>query len=278
MKHFKINLYEYFGFEKKGKGGILITYIPDDVEWLDKKIRPAMLVIPGGAYISCAEREKEPVALKFMASGFAAFTLEYSTLTTYPVPLFEAMMAIRYLRDNQTELGINKIAVTGFSAGGHLAGLLSTTTKDEMLELFSDTNFSLPDAVILCYPVVTLKDNLTHLDTRKNITGNDENLYEKLSIENRIRKNSSPAFIWHTVEDDVVPVENSLLIAAAYRKANVSFSLHLFEKGWHGLSLANIETSNDTKEDHELEYVGKWFDLALDFLINHGFNIDIKRK
>lgn len=275
MKHFKINLYEYFGFKKKGKGGILTTYIPDDVEWLNKKIRPAMLVIPGGAYISCAEREKEPVALKFMANGFAAFTLEYSTLTTYPVPLFEAMMAIKYLRDNQTELGINKIAVTGFSAGGHLAGMLATTLEEEMLEL--NINFALPDAAILCYPVVTLKDEFTHLDTRKNITGNDESLYEKLSIENRVKENSSPVFIWHTVDDDVVPVENSLLLASAYRKLKVPFSLHIFEKGWHGLSLANRETSNDTKEDHELEYVGKWFDLALDFLINHGFNIDIKR-
>lgn len=277
MRHFTIDLYEYFGLTRNGSGGILTAYIPDRIDPLSKRIRPAVVVIPGGAYHFCSEREKEPVALKFMANGFAAFTLEYSTDTAYPIPLYEAMMAIAYLRENQEALGIDKIAAVGFSAGGHLTGLLATATEEEIAALFQKRqSFSRPDAVVLCYPVVTLRDGLTHPETRKHITGNRKQLYEALSLENRVGANSAPAFIWHTVEDDAVPAENSWVLASAYRKCNVPFALHLFEKGRHGLSLANIETDDTFGGDRTMESVGKWMELALDFLNAHGFDIKVQ--
>ena len=128
---------------------------------------------------------------------------------------------------------------------------------------------------MLSYPVATLGE-YTHEATCRIITGGSGELREMLSNEKRVTPDSAPAFIWHTYEDNAVPVENSLLLASAYRKAGVPFALHIFERGWHGLSLCNAETNNQTADDRSVSEVAEWFPLSVDWLNARGFTVRVK--
>lgn len=196
--------------------------------------------------------------------------------TLFPVPLLEAVMAMIYLRENAAKYGLDPahLAAIGFSAGGHLAGMLSMLWEEpEIVSVLGDrVKDARPDAVVLSYPVITMGER-THGGTRDVITGGSEVLLQRLSLENRVSKKAAPAFLWHTQEDDCVPVENSLLLASAYRKAGVPFAMHIFEHGPHGLSLVSSETNDQTEYDTQLAPVGKWFSLSLDWLKSRGFAV-----
>ena len=111
-----------------------------------------------GGYTMLSDRESESVALKYLDKGFTSFALSYSVNAKYPTPLTEAMLAVRYIRDNADKYGIdkNKVCAIGFSAGGHLAGLLATVKPDEVQHINKSMNDVMPNAVILSYPVVTM--------------------------------------------------------------------------------------------------------------------------
>lgn len=136
----KVDLYEYFGRERCGKEkGSLTAYLHTPIREMGiKERRPAILVIPGGGYAFVSGREGEPVALAFYAQGFNAFVLDYSVAPAfhYPAPLLEAGMAMLYIRERADALGCteDKIAAIGFSAGGHLAGLISLFYEDKALK------------------------------------------------------------------------------------------------------------------------------------------------
>lgn len=276
MLYEKIDLYEYFGVERQGSAeGYLTVYMRSQSNEIAKKLRPSIVVAPGGGYGFRSDREAEPVALKFVDAGYAAFVLDYTIKTRFPVPLVEACMAVAYVRENAERLGLDgNVAAIGFSAGGHLVGMLATMfdAKEVKDVLGTRARLSRPDAVILSYPVVTMGEP-THGGTRDIITGGSAELVERLSVEKRVSKDSVPAFIWHTAADDCVPVEHSLMLAAAYRKNNVPFALHIFEKGWHGLSLMSEETCDMTDKDKAIASVGAWVALALDWLKDRGFYV-----
>lgn len=270
-----IDLYAYFGIERKGAtGGFLQPYVRTPSHEIKRKSRPAMLVLPGGGYHVISEREGEPVALRFLAAGYSSFVLGYTVGAAYPVPLTEACMAMTYIRKNAEKYCVDPdhIAAVGFSAGGHLCGMLATMTAErEVREKFGRS--ARPDAVVLSYPVISMEDGITHEGTCRIISGDGAVCKDKLSLEKRVTGDSVPAFIWHTAEDDCVPVENSMLLASAYRKAGVPFALHIFEKGWHGLSLCDAEVDDRTEAQVQLTHVGKWADLALDWLNARGFAV-----
>ena len=274
----KIDLYKYFGVERKSDGGFLKTYVREVISEIKPKLRPAMLVIPGGAYCMLSEREGEPVALEYMLHGYSSFVLQYSVHTKFPIPLLEACMAVIYLRKHAKMYCIDEshIAAIGFSAGGHLAMMLVNFCEDKEIKkiLKEDSSFAKISALILSYPVVSLL-TYAHTGSRDIITGGDKQLCERLSMEKHITENSPPTFIWHTVTDDCVQVENSFMLAAAYKKAGVPFALHLFENGEHGSSLCNNEIHDQTTKDYALENNSKWFDLSLDWLSEHGFTVRI---
>ena len=278
MIYEKVDLYRYFGIERGEQAeGYLTAYVPDPlVPEIKAKLRPGMLVIPGGGYWFRSGREKEPVALAYLREGYCAFTLDYSVQALFPVPLLEAAMAMIYLRENAAKYGLDPahLAAIGFSAGGHLAGMLSMLYEEpEIVSVLGERAMNArPDAVVLSYPVITMGE-LTHGGTRDVITGGREELLQRLSLEKRVSKKAAPAFLWHTQEDDCVPVENSLLLAAAYRKAGVPFAMHIFEHGPHGLSLISPETSDQTEYDTRLAPVGKWFSLSVDWLKSRGFAV-----
>jgi acetyl esterase/lipase len=275
----KVDLYEYYKKPKKqGYKGILSVYLHDESpEWEGEgRFRPALLVLPGGAYAYCSDREAEPVALTFLAKSFNAFVLDYTCAPTasYPTQLLEASMAMAYIRENAKEFHIleDKVAVMGFSAGGHLACSVSTLYAENVVKeyLKEKAKFVRPDLMVLGYPVI-LTNELTHLETKDNISNFDEKVAEFLSLEKHVDKNCPPAFIWTTTNDDDVPSENTLEIACAYKRAGVSFELHMFEKGLHGLSLSNIETSGDINPQCNNKAVNKWLELIDTFFKANGF-------
>ena len=266
----KIDLYQYFGLKRKdGEEGYLNVYLPEAPEY-PTRVRPAMLVIAGGGYGYVSPREKECVALAYVAQGFAAFTLEYSVAPVkFPAQLIEGAMALTYIRENAGELAVkpDKVAVVGFSAGGHLTGMLGTLFDRAEVKAALKEKAALvrPDAVILSYPVITGGEK-AHKGSFYNLCGEKNvKLQEELSLENCVNANSSPAFIWATVDDDCVPSENSLYMALAYKAAGVPFELHIFESGVHGLSLATEETGwvNIPAQ--------KWLNLSLTWLKSRGF-------
>ena len=268
MIYEKVDLYRYFGIERGEQAeGYLTAYVPDPlVPEIKAKLRPGMLVIPGGGYWFRSGREKEPVALAYLREGYCAFTLDYSVQTLFPVPLLEAAMAMIYLRENAAKYGLDPahLAAIGFSAGGHLAGMLSMLYEEpEIVSVLGERREERASRRrrSLLPPSSRWGSGRT-AGTRDVITGGREELLQRLSLENRVSKKAAPAFLWHTQEDDCVPVENSLLLAAAYRKAGVPFAMHIFEHGPHGLSLISPETNDQTECDTQLAPVGKWFLLS----------------
>lgn len=229
------------------------TYIANDGD-----CRDALLVIPGGGYsVVCHHSEGEPIALAFAARGYNTFTLNYRAkpgVYQYPTQLIDASRAMLYLRENAKELKINasRIFAVGFSAGGHLCGSLATmyNYKEVVDEFGAERARGIrPDGVILSYPVTTMH-GATHKGSFENLTGMKyenipEYVAERLSIDTALTSESSPMFVWHTVEDELVPVEGSLILGLALVRNNLPHRISIFPYGPHGLTLSNGVTAKD---------------------------------
>lgn len=225
-------------------------FVPNLVSYLheDEKIRPCMLVIPGGGYSVVAPSEGEIVARKFYEKGFQAFVLTYTTnfLLAEPLkkqPMYDLSRAIRVIRRNADEFCVipNQLALCGFSAGGHLAGSVCVHSQDIIDENKQYAGISnRPDAAILSYPVITTGEYASKVSFRA-LLGDDAGVkeLEYMSLEKQVSADTPPCFLWQTVTDESVPVENSYLFADACRKQQVTFAHHVFSTGEHGLSLAD---------------------------------------
>lgn len=270
-----VDLYEYFKSARGGaERGTLTCYRHTQVEEFGvRRLRPAMLVIPGGAYAVQSQKEAEPVALRFFAAGFDCFLLHYDTAPHgYPMPLEQAAMAMLYLRRERERLDLTgKIAAVGFSAGGHLCGCISLLWRDSALaERFGDECGGIrPDASALGYAVITSDERYRHTDSFVNFCGGRVS-FEAYSLEKHVPKDAPPMFVWATGEDDFVPRENSLLLYAALRQAGVSAELHIFEKGGHGFSVSDFESNGDYAGQSCYLRAARWVDMALDFFAAHG--------
>lgn len=267
----RIDLYEHFGVERpQGCSGYLDVYTHDtSAEFSKNRIRPAMLVIPGGGYGYCSPREKEPIVFSYLSKGFNCYALEYSVYeqAKYPNPVLEAVMAVLYIRQTAKELATDpeKVCGVGFSAGGHLLGMLVTAYQNKEIKevLGNEVLNARLDGAIFSYPVI-LTDN-THKASIKHITGGDNTLIPVVDVSKNINENSTPAFIWTTVDDGAVPSESSLELAYAYKRAGVPFELHMFQKGVHGLSIATSEVNSPNQA------VAVWVNLSLTWLNERGF-------
>lgn len=219
----------------------------------DRGTRPAMLVIPGGGYSEvCHEREGEPIALAFAERGLNAFVLNYRVGPTdhYPAQLIDASRAILYIRENATVLGVDpeRVYAVGFSAGGHLAGSLAIlhSDPDVLAALGIAKGENRPTAAVLAYPVVSCFTE-THGPSFENLLGRpafDIAAEERsaVSLEYNVGADSAPLFIWHTAEDEIVPTDGSLALAATYVRHRLPVMLHLYPYGPHGLALADKRT------------------------------------
>jgi acetyl esterase/lipase len=204
-----------------------------------------ILILPGGGYANLAAHEGEGYAEWFVAHGFTAYVLKYrlgSHGYRHPTMLNDAARALRLVRGFARRDGLDpeRIGVIGSSAGGHLAATLATRFELAHADVTDpiDQESARPDLAILCYPVVTLLE-FAHAGSRRNLLGDTPpvDLVRLLSAELQVTPATPPCFIWHTVEDRGVPVENALLFATALRRAGVPFALHVYETGAHGLGL-----------------------------------------
>ena len=207
----------------------------------------AVVVCPGGAYMSLAmDHEGLQIARWLNGHGVTAFVLRYRLGPKYhhPVMLGDVLRAIRYARAHAAELGYaqDRIGIWGFSAGGHLASTAGThfsngvASDADPLERLS----SRPDFMILAYPVISMEPPYAHEYSRKMLLGDhpDPKMIELLSNEKHVTKETPPTFLFHTSDDEAVPVENSVMFYLALRKAGVPAELHIYAHGQHGVGLA----------------------------------------
>ena len=225
--------------------------------------RPCLLICPGGGYGFCSEREAEPIALHFLPEGFNVFVLWYSVAPNrFPTQLCEvaAVMELIYENTDNWNCDTNKIAIMGFSAGGHLAAHYSTMFDcSEVRETFKSSKC--PNASVLCYPVITADFACTHQGSIINLLGHKPENQEEtdyFSCNKQVKESTPPAFIWHTAEDGAVPVVNSLLYANALADKNIPFELHIYPHGGHGLSTSDKHTVDDVTD--VVEYNSVWID------------------
>ena len=209
---------------------------------------PAVVVCPGGGYVRlAANHEGRQVASFFNSLGVAAFVLRSRLGPRYhhPVELGDVQRAIRLVRARAASWSIDpaRIGVIGFSAGGHLAMTASTLADagDPRASDPIDRVSSRPDFAVLGYPVISMTEAWTHQGSKTALLGAnpDAALAARLSGERAVTKDTPPTFLFHTDADTTVPAENSVHYYLALRRASVPAELHIFEKGGHGVGLAN---------------------------------------
>ncbi len=238
------NVYEAFGLDRAGSGGTLTAWsvqTPPSVS--AKRRRPAVLILPGGGYEHVSLREGEPVALRFLARGWAPFVLDYSVAPSrFPVALREAALAMRLIREKGAALEADpgQVACVGFSAGGHLAGTLATLFDAPEVADLAQPTVARPDALGLCYPVA-VSHGPTHEASFTNLCGEDQTLRTRLSLDRLVRGDMPPTYLWCTRDDGSVPCRNSLVLAQAMAEAGVDFACHVYRHGKHGLATADVQ-------------------------------------
>lgn len=209
---------------------------------------PAVVICPGGGYANLASNhEGRQVANYLNSLGVVAFVLRYRLGPRYhhPIELGDAQRALRTIRSHSADwrLDPTRIGIMGFSAGGHLAMTASTHFDAGNLSATDavDRAGSRPDFTILGYPVISMIEPWTHQGSRNNLLGNTQNteLARSLSGEQSVTKETPPTFIFQTNADTTVPAENSVYYYLALRKSGVPAEMHIFEKGPHGVGLAN---------------------------------------
>ncbi len=252
----------------------LALYIQENYpDTYGERRRPLVLICPGGGYEHVSVREGEPVAFHFLTAGCHAAVLWYDISkqgVTYPQALKELAWSVAYIREHADQYAIDpdKILVAGFSAGAHLAASLGCFWDKEWLEqemqmVRADYQ---PNGMILAYPVIT-SGTFAHRGSFEKLLGEkaSDALEEELSLEKQVTDKVPPVFMWHTIEDETVPLENSLMFAAALRKAGVPFEYHIFPHGGHGYALATKETA--MKAGAEIDpQCEQWIDLCKNWL------------
>lgn len=242
----------------------LTVFLPDS----SKANGTAIIVIPGGAYAGLAyNHEGIAVAQKFAEQGVTAFLLKYRLPSDLIMidrsigPLQDAQRAIQIVRERASEWKIdpNKVGVIGFSAGGHLASTLGTHYKQAVIDNKANTNLR-PDFMALIYPVITMGE-LTHQGSKENLIGKDAsqeqvNLY---SNEKQVDATTPVTFLVQAGDDNVVPIQNSLMMYEAIIKAGGKAEMQLYQAGGHGFGLNNRTTSD------------KWFDHCINWLKENKF-------
>ncbi|MGV9378152.1 alpha/beta hydrolase [Nonomuraea sp. NPDC003707] len=229
---------------------------------------PAVVVLPGGAYHHLADHEGAPVARWLNSLGIAAFVVRYRIAPhRHPLPLLDAARAVRWVRHHAASTGVDpaRVGVLGFSAGGHLAGLLATEAGSMLPEGPHDAVDRAdprPGLAVLCYPVAALTGPAAHQGSAANLLGPDapEPVRSELSLGDRVGPATPPMFLWHTADDEAVPVENTFQVARSLARHRIPLEVHVYPTGRHGLGLAEADP-----------VVGDWTGRCAAFLRSRGW-------
>lgn len=279
----------------------LTTYILDAPYYSERK--PLIIVCPGGGFLDCSPSEGECVALHFNREGYHAAVLEYSTEASapgkcdYPKPLYDMAEAIKTIRNNAEDWNVDiaKITILGFSAGGNLCALYENSWNSELLKEIGTSKQLKPNAVILCYPLTDGKLSQNEIIKSKKaiadmeqITGQGnknmllKNFWKKCNIAKygtknptegelekanpigKVNSDTPPTFIWTTFGDDILSPLHSINYAAELFAKGIPCELHIYEKGQHGLSLADKTSAKKLSEVDQ--HVATWSKLAVQWL------------
>lgn len=289
---------------------VMTTYLFDPaLLGIGGRKRPAVLIMSGGAYFSCSDVEGEPVALAFAALGYHAFTLKYSTYGAeaflnhfqgmqpkpecqHPAPMRDIAKAMMTIKERAGEWNIDadRIAVCGFSAGGHNAAMFAANWQNPVITDYfrRDKEVFRPAACILGYGIsdyVYMKENIAKDPNPFNkmffAASNtaflgapevSEELLDEVSPARHVTDNMPPTFIWATAQDELVPVQHSIRMAHALADAHIPFEIHIFEEGPHGLSLATQASA--PAKDQIYPDAAKWVGLA-DAWLQKRFALDM---
>lgn len=293
----------------------LTGYILDDCVALEKGIkRPAIIICPGGAYLSLSGSEAQPVAVRFASMGYHTFVLEYSVFNEgdesnqidfskplkakehcqFPNPMLEIGKAMLILREHSEEwlIDTERIGVCGFSAGAHNASMYACYWHSELFtNYFNKPKEMFKPAVCICG--YTLSDYVYMRQHSKNVGGMDKAFndasntsylgtteptkeqLEQVSPALHVTEYMPPTFLWATSTDDMVPVQHTIRLSHALADHSIPFEMHIFEKGQHGLSLAN--QSSAAAKTWINPDVTKWVDLCEAWLIKR-MKIDLPEK
>ena len=229
----------------------------------------AVVIFPGGGYQHLSmEKEGSDVANWLAGAGVTTFVVRYRLGPNYhhPTMLGDAQRAIRIVRARAAEWNVDprRLGVIGFSAGGHLASTAGThfdvgkAADADPVERAS----SRPDFLLLIYPVITMRDSLTHAGSRRNLIGLEAapDLVRLMSNETQVTRDTPPTFLVHSTDDKTVPVENSLLFYEALKRNGVPAEMHVFEYGGHGFGLAPRD-----------RVLSSWTTLCESWMRRHGW-------
>lgn len=244
---------QYNTIKVEAKGSLeyarLVTYFLDNTEEIDtKRIRPLILLCPGGGYVMTSDREAEPIAMQFLAAGFHVAILRYSVAPArYPVALREVAWSMAWLRTHAEEYHIdkNRIITMAFRLvviwlhPMEISGKTMSSSQRSLAwkqSCFARMDRSLAIRVISSGPKA-------HRDSFTSLLGEHyDELVDAMSLENQVNENVPPTFLWHTETDDLVPVENSILFFNALHEHHIPVEMHIYPIGGHGISLATEET------------------------------------
>ena len=285
----------------QGREDVTLTaYLLDNCFDMDpQRRRPAVLICPGGGYQYCSDREAEPVAMKFAAMGYHTMILRYSVAGTapekamaaYPMALVDIAKAMWVIRQQADAWLVDpdRIAICGFSAGGHLCAELAVHWQEPWLseKLGSPNEMLRPNAAILVYALTDVVAQDQYMRDSQFPGGGEVNAtllgHEDLSPEEERRispayhvtDNCPPCFLVHASDDFLVPVENALNMAGALTKAGVPYSLHVYETGSHGFSVADETSSTMDFELHPnaagwVELAHRWMKEHMPLTVLHG--------
>ncbi len=249
-----------------------IAYLHDIIteEPYRRVMRPCVVVIPGGGYSRCVWRTADPVAMEYLAAGFNVVVLRQYSLQENAKnynPLCDVGHTIMQIREHAEEWGCDPqaIVVLGFSAGGHLAATSATMWNDPALQekLNAKNGENRPNAMILCYAVITA-DEFAHEGSIRNVSGCEPGTdgYRFWAAQDHVDETTCPAFIWHTITDAAVPVENAISMVRALQKHKISYECHLFPGGPHGMSVCSSAVCHDP----EAAYNARWVDMSIQWL------------
>lgn len=278
MIYHVVHLAQRFPFlGENGCDPTLEVYLQENMAELgrqDQK-RPCILLCPGGGYRFVSRREAEPIALHFLPEGFHVFVLTYSVAPNhFPTQLREVAAALELMAEYADDWGIDmdRIALMGFSAGGHLAAhYCNRYDCPQVRALFPNSRGVA--ASVLCYPVITADPAYSHKGSFEKLAGGTypetREQIDFYSCDKMVCEKTPPTFLWHCTGDKTVPVKNSLLYADVLAEHGVPFQMHIYPHGKHGLSTCDKQTADLIRPDYAaakdwLPAVKKWLQQTLE--------------
>ena len=292
---------KYFKKDIGDKGAKATFYLQEPNSEIDiNRKSPVMIIVPGGAYMWTSWREEEPIALEFLSKGFSCIVAEYATeglkffdgkhdyskdpVSAFPNPIIDLAKTISYVREHAQEWSIDpeSINVIGFSAGGNLAAQLGVYWNTDWLEKLVNRPKKeyQPNSICLAYgaPHMAFAPEKDHYKKTKKISGpnmidyatlghdQSEKRVKLVNMIDSVTEDVPPTFIWHTMEDPYVPVSSALYFASQLEEKMVPFELHIYQKGKHGLALADLRTDSEKDRSQSNEQGATWKRLYLGWL------------